>query len=152
MSRTTEDGRAAKVSALSVRGASGGVARAGRRIRRKPKERVPLLVAESNDPPEPYNVPIPHQRRGLQGIGDFGQPEPEKVENLEKYRPVSRKYQVSLTFSGEAGTSMSDLISKLNVCDPDEVILRAIALLVSVQEKEVLIRDPKTGLVEIVEV
>lgn len=78
--------------------------------------------------------------------------EPENVESLAKYRPSGRKYQVSLTLSGEAGTSMSQLMTQLNAENPNEVVLRAIALLVSAQGKEILLRDRKTGTTEAIEV
>jgi len=78
--------------------------------------------------------------------------ESENVESLEKYRPGSRKYQVSLTLSGEAGASMSQLMTQLGAESPNEVVLRAIALLASAQGKEILLRDRKTGMTEAVEV
>jgi hypothetical protein len=78
--------------------------------------------------------------------------EPENVESLAKYRPGSRKYQISLTLSGEAGASMSQLMTQLNAETPNEVVLRAIALLVSAQGKEILLRDRKSGMTETIEV
>lgn len=74
------------------------------------------------------------------------------IESLEKYRLTTKKYQASLTFSGEAGEIMRELMSKLEVDSPNEVVLRAITLLVSAQGKEILLRDAKTGALEAVEV
>lgn len=76
----------------------------------------------------------------------------EPVTNLDKYKPSGKTYEVSLKFSGEAGASMRDLMEKLEVDNPNEVALRAIALLLSAQGKDILLRDPKTGRSEAVEV
>ena len=76
----------------------------------------------------------------------------ENVESLESYRPTGRKYQVALTLSGGAGAAMSKLMTDLNADTPNEVVLRAIALLASAQGKEILLRDPKTGATEAIEV
>jgi hypothetical protein len=78
--------------------------------------------------------------------------EPENVESLEKYRPGGRKHQISLTLSGEAVASMSQLMTQLSTENPNEVVLRAIALLASAQGKEILLRDRKTGVTEAIEV
>ena len=83
---------------------------------------------------------------------DPGQPERENVESLAMYRPGSRNYQVSLTFSGQAGAFMSELMTHLGVDTPNEVVKRAIPLLLSARGKEILLRDPKTGAIEIVEI
>lgn len=74
------------------------------------------------------------------------------VTNLGKYQPSGKTYQVALTFSGEAGASMSQLMRDLKTEDPNEVALRAIALLLSAQGKEILLRNPKSGATEAVEV
>lgn len=81
-----------------------------------------------------------------------GMAESENVESLASYRPGSRKYQVSLTLSGEAGASMGLLMTQLNTGNPNEVVLRAIALLASAQGKDILLRDRKTGATEEIEV
>ena len=77
---------------------------------------------------------------------------PEEVESLLNYLPGSKRYQVFLTFSGEAGATMGSLMVTLNASSPNEVAKRAIALLVSAQGKEILLRDPKTGTTETVEI
>ncbi len=80
--------------------------------------------------------------------------ESENVDNLDKYKPASKTlgvYDVSLTFSGNAGRNMSDLMDWLDVKTPNEVVLRAIALLLSAKGKEILLRDT-TGTIESVEV
>lgn len=78
----------------------------------------------------------------------------ETVSNLDKYRPGSKKlgvYEVSLSFSGKAGENISDLMAELHASTPDEVVLRAIGLLLSAKGKEILLRD-EDGTVEAVEV
>jgi hypothetical protein len=75
----------------------------------------------------------------------------ENVESLAKYKPISRNYEVSLTFSGEAGAAMSGLMADLGVKIPNEVVKLAIALLVSARGKEILLRDPVTGAIEVVD-
>jgi hypothetical protein len=84
-------------------------------------------------------------------VEDPGQLVTESVESLAKYKPVSRNYKVSLTFSGEAGAAMSGLMTELGVNIPNEVAKLAIALLASARGKEILLRDPVTGAVEVVE-
>jgi hypothetical protein len=78
--------------------------------------------------------------------------ESENVESLAKYRPTGRRFQVSLTLSGEAGNSMSQLMTELKAESANEVVLRAIALLVSAQGKEILLKDRRTGDIEAIEV
>jgi hypothetical protein len=89
--------------------------------------------------------------KALRAVGDARPPEAENVESLDQYRPRTRKYEVSLTFSGQAGAAMDELMVSLNVETPNEVVLHAIPLLLSAQGKEILLRDPKTGVVEVVE-
>lgn len=120
------------------------------RMRLKPKSTV------SVSPPEPTVRPGPalvlRQRKELQAVGDLGRSKPENVESLAKYRARTQKYRASLTFSDEAGTVIGELMYRLEVDSPNEVVLRAIALLVSAQGKEILLRDLKTGALEAVEV
>jgi hypothetical protein len=72
------------------------------------------------------------------------------TENVTEFpAPGGKPLQVSLTFSGDAGTSMRRLMANLGVDSPNEVAIRAIALLLSAQGKEVLLRDPKTGVSEV---
>jgi len=77
---------------------------------------------------------------------------PENVESLESYRPGPEKYEVSLTFSGDAGESVRELIAELNAASPNELVVRAIALLCSARGKEILLIDPRTGHSEAVEI
>jgi len=80
--------------------------------------------------------------------------ESEPVDSLDQYKPASKKigeYEVSLTFSGSAGRSISDLMEWLDVKTPNEVVLRAIALLLSAKGKEILLKD-NAGTVESVEI
>jgi hypothetical protein len=88
----------------------------------------------------------------LRAVGGSGQPEPENVENLADYKPSSKTYRVSLAFSGEAGAAISSLMTKLNVDDPNEVVKPAIALLLSAQGRDILLRDPETGAVKMIAV
>lgn len=75
----------------------------------------------------------------------------ETVENLDQYRSGSKKYEVSLTFSGQAGADMGELMGTLNAATANEVVLRAIGLLLTAQGKEILLKD-RNGQVESVEV
>lgn len=77
--------------------------------------------------------------------------EPEDVPNLDRYRPGTKKYQVSLAFSGDAAKDMDVLMINLKAASANEVAKRAIALLLSAQGKEILLRD-RSGKVETVEV
>jgi hypothetical protein len=119
-------------------------------MRLKPKNTVPVFTTESAHRPGP--APVLRQRRGLRAVGDLGRSELENIESLAKYRPGTKKYQASLTFSGEASAVMAELMTSLEVDSPNEVLLRAIALLVSAQGKEILLRDLRTGALEAVEV
>ena len=76
-------------------------------------------------------------------------PQPENVSELP--RPGTKKYDVSLTFSGDAAKDMNELIANLGADNANEVAKRAIALLLSAQGKEILLRD-RNGKVEAVEV
>jgi hypothetical protein len=80
--------------------------------------------------------------------------EAKKVTNFADYQTTERPYEVSLTFSDEAGRSMRELMTRLGTEDPNEVALRAIGLLVSAsaQGKEILLRDPKSGVEEAVDI
>ena len=72
------------------------------------------------------------------------------TENVTEFpTPGGKPFQVSLTFSGDANTAMRKLMTNLGVDSPNEVAKRAIALLLSAQGKEVLLRDPKTGVTEV---
>jgi hypothetical protein len=75
--------------------------------------------------------------------------QPENVTSFPT--PAGKTYQVSLAFSGEASTAMSQLMINLGVDSPNEVAKRAIALLLSAQGKEVLLKDPKTGTTEAIQ-
>jgi hypothetical protein len=114
------------------------------------KNILPVRATEPTDRLDP--APILRQCKGLQAVGDFGRSKLENVETLAKYRPGTKKYQASLTFLGEAGTVIGELMTGLEVDSPNEVVLRAIGLLVSAQGKEILLRDLKTGALEAVEV
>src|SRR5215471_14351735 len=119
-------------------------------MRHKPKNTIPVLATEPTDRPDP--TPVLRQHKGLNTVGDLGQSKPENVESLTKYGPSTKKYQASLTFSGEAGRVMGELMTRLEVDSPNEVVLRAIALLISAQGKEILLKDLKTGALDAVEV
>jgi hypothetical protein len=78
----------------------------------------------------------------------------EPVTSFNKYQPASREYEVSLTFSGDAATDIKDLMKWLNVKTPNEVALRAIALLhlAKSKGKEIALRDPRNDTYEDVEI
>lgn len=76
----------------------------------------------------------------------------EIIDSLAEYRPGSTTYEVSLTFKGEAGILFGMLMSEFNTDNPNEVVKRGIALLMSAHGKEILLKDPKTGAIEIVEI
>jgi hypothetical protein len=145
MSRTAGAGSTGQAAHLTMLGAPAS----GRKVRRSPKNRVSVLAAEV---PSSLDPAVPQQRKALKAIRGFGQHEPENVESLANYKPVSKTYWVSLAFSGEAGSAMSELMTKLKVDNPNEVVKPALALLLSAQGKEILLRDPETGAVEMVEV
>jgi hypothetical protein len=119
-------------------------------MRLRAKNTVSVLTTEQTD--RPRSAPVLRQRKGLQAVRDLGTSKPENVESLAKYRSSAKKYQASLIFSDEAGTVMGELMTRLEVDSPNEVVLRAIALLVSARGKEILLRDLKTGAFEAVEV
>jgi hypothetical protein len=79
-------------------------------------------------------------------------PDPVKVTSLADYRPTGRSYEVSITFSGDAAVSMSKLMVQLKVDNPNDVVKRAIALLLTAEGKQILLVDPKTGTAETVEI
>jgi len=83
--------------------------------------------------------------------GDHARSVPENVENLEGYRPGIKIYHVSINFSGEAGAGIRDLMTDLGAESPNEVVKRAVALLLSVRGKEIIVREPRTGMLELVE-
>jgi hypothetical protein len=78
----------------------------------------------------------------------------ESVSSLNKYQPSGKKYEVSLTFSGDAATDIKDLMTWLEVENPNEVALRAIALLhlAKSKGKDIALRDPKNGSYEDVDI
>jgi hypothetical protein len=119
-------------------------------VRLKLKNSVPVLATEPTDCPD--SASVLRQSKGLRAVGGFGRSESENVKSLAKYRSGSKKYQASLTFSGEASTVMGELMTRLDVDNPNDVVLRGIAILVSAQGKEILLRDLETGAVEAVEV
>lgn len=149
MSRMSEDGTTAHGSALSARGGSADARRANARLGRLPKTSTPVLAMKSTRRSAPAITR--RHRKALHAGRDPGPPERENVESLAMYRPYSRNYEVSLTFSGQAGAVMSELMTHLGVDTPNEVVKRAIPLLLSARGKEILLRDPKTGAIEIVE-
>jgi hypothetical protein len=114
-----------------------------------PKIRTHALVVKPGGRISP-NATRRHLK-ALRAVGGARPPEAENVESLDQYRPRTRKYEVSLTFSGQAGAAMDELMVSLNVETPNEVVLHAIPLLLSAQGKEILLKDPKTGVVEVVE-
>ena len=69
----------------------------------------------------------------------------DSVTSLGQYQPSGKKYEVSLTFSGDAATDIKELMTWLGVDTPNEVALRAIALLHLARSKgkEIALRDPK---------
>lgn len=147
MSRMPDDGRTAAESALSARGSSADSRRAGARPGRIPKNGTTVLVLK----PHGRSLAVTRRhRKTLRAIRASGQPTAENVENLAKYRPRTREYEVSLTFSGQAAADMNELMSDLDVDTPSEVIKHAIPLLLSARGKEILLRDPKTGTIEII--
>ena len=79
------------------------------------------------------------------------QPEPEDVDSLTGLTS-EMKYEVSLTFSGAAGDSMGELMVTYNAPTPNDLAKRAIALLLSAQGKDILLRDQKTGATRAVQV
>lgn len=66
---------------------------------------------------------------------------PENVPSLTDYLPNAKKYEVSLSFTGEAAKAIDDLMDSLEVDSANEVAKRAIALLLSAQGKEILLKD-----------
>jgi len=78
----------------------------------------------------------------------------DPVTSLSQYQPSGKKYEVSLTFSGDAATDIKDLMTWLSVDTPNEVALRAIALLhlAKSKGKEIALRDPKNGSYEDVDI
>jgi hypothetical protein len=82
----------------------------------------------------------------------FMQSIPINIDSLAKYRPVSKNHQVSIAFSGEAGAAMGRLMSKLELANPNDVVKLAIALLLTVQGREIRLTDTKTGEVQVVEI
>jgi hypothetical protein len=149
MNHITQGSGPAETSALSASTAS-KAARAKGSTRRKVKNRVPVLAAESIGRSDRELVLA--RRKGLHVVRNFGPPKPENIESLAKYKPDSKKYQVSLTFFGEAGAAMNELMRQLKVDSPNEVVKLTIALLVSARGKEILLKDRETGEVEVVEV
>lgn len=148
MSRSTEGKKAVLASGSTVRNPAFGAVRS-RRGGRSPKSTIPYSATGRTDRADA--AVLTHRRRGLGGAIGPDQLVTESVESLAKYRPGSRKYEVSLTFSGEAGNAMSQLMTDLGVNSANEVVKLTIALLVSARGKEILLRDPVTGVMEMVE-
>ena len=148
MSRIPDDGRTADGSASCARGSSAAARRASARLGRIPKNSTPVLALK----PHSRSPAVTRRRRKttLHTTRASEQPTTENVESLAMYRPSSREYEVSLTFSGQAAAVMSALMNDLDVDTPSEVIKHAIPLLLSTRGKEILLRDPKTGAIEIV--
>jgi hypothetical protein len=146
---TAEDGRSAQTAPLTTLSASDRGKRVERRPRRKPRDKISAL---GNGVSTQLDRAIPNRHKALRVIEGFRQPGPENVESLADYKPGSKTYRVSLAFSGEAGSAMGRLMANLKVDNPNEVVKPAIALLLSAQGKEILLRDPQTGAVQMVEV
>jgi hypothetical protein len=149
MSKMEEDGRTAQRSTLGTRDRSASARRAEGRLGRTRKNRTPVLGVKPGG--RPVSDITQRQRKALHAGGGSEQPKPENVESLTDYRPCEMKYEVSLSFSGQAGAVMSELMTNLHVDTPNDLAKRAIALLLSAQGKEILLRDPKTGGVRAVE-
>ena len=149
MSKMAADGRTAQRSTLGTSVSSASARRAEGRLGRTRKNRTPGLVVKPGG--RPVSDMTQQHRKTLHAAEASEQPEPENVESLTDYRPSEMKYEVSLTFSGEAGAVMSELMTSLHVDTPNDLAKRAIALLLSAQGKEILLRDPKTGGVRAVE-
>lgn len=47
----------------------------------------------------------------------------EPIDSLDSYRPAAKKYEVSLTFSGDAGHDIEELMVTMAVATPNEVVL-----------------------------
>jgi hypothetical protein len=148
MSKGSQSKKATLASGLTARSPAFSASRSRRRARR-PKASLPRSTAPRANRTDPA-LPL-HQRGRLQVVKDPGQLPTESVESLAKYKPGSRKYEVSLTFSGEAGATISGLMTELGVNSPNELVKLTIALLASARGKEILLRDPMTGVVEVVE-
>lgn len=116
-------------------------------MRLKHKNTVRIRATRTTEP-----LRRPPLLRKSQEIQTVESPSPDNIESLAEHRVSTRKYEASLTFSGEAGEVIRELMSRLGVDSPNDVVLRAITLLVSAQGKEVLLRDAKTGALEAVEV
>jgi hypothetical protein len=78
----------------------------------------------------------------------------EAVTSFDRYQPSGKKYEVSLSFSGDAAVDIKDLMAWLGVDSPNDVALRAIALLHLAQSKgkELALRDPTSGSYEDVDI
>jgi hypothetical protein len=148
--RSIPGGRAPETSRL----ASARTSASGRRgrgwSRRKLKGNGLTLVLGPESPacPDPAG---PRQHKVAKAVQNLVSSCPENIESLANYKPRSKTYSVSLTFSGEACSVMSKLMAELKVDNPNEVIKPALSLLISALGKEILLRDPKTGIVDLVE-
>lgn len=149
MSKMAEDGKTAQRSTLGMRSSSASARRANARLGRTRKSGTPVLTVQQGG--RSVSDVTQRHRKAFHAAGASGQPQPENVESLADHRPSEVKYEVSLTFSGQAGAVMSELMTYLDVDTPNEVVKRAIPLLLSAKEKKILLRDPKTGMVEVVE-
>jgi hypothetical protein len=154
MSSDREDGRRGETSvvALAPRRTSATGVRAKSRMGRRPKGKAYIRAVEPTDRLDSGRPLITRQRKGFETTENSERSGPEKIESLERYIPGGKKYEVSLTFSGEAGAKIGELMTKLDVDTPNEVVKLTIALLLSAQGKEILFRDPETGVVEVVDV
>lgn len=77
------------------------------------------------------------------------QPQPQNVTQLP--RSGAKPTEVSLNFSGDAANDMNELMASLGAENANEVAIRAIALLLSAQGKEILLKD-RNGKIEAVQV
>jgi hypothetical protein len=151
MCSAADDGRSTETLALTATSASTGGRRARSRRRCKPpKDGGPTLVLAPG-PSSCVELAHPYQSNVEWAAQGFELSDPENVESLAKYKPRRKTYRVSLIFSGEAGSVMDELMTELEVDNPNEVIKPALALLLSARGKEILLRDPKTGVVGLVE-
>lgn len=117
--------------------------------RRRPAAGAPIFGTVPLSTRNPDHLRV-RKRRSLQVAGNLTQQVPENVESLEEYRPGIKTYRVAINFSGEAGAGISNLMAELNAGSPNEVVKRAVALLLSARGKEIILREPETGLVELV--
>ena len=119
--------------------------------RRKQGAGTSVAVLLRPRPTAPNRLRSSGSHSSLQAVGDYTRSAPENVESLDGYRPEIKIYHVSINFSGQAGAGIRDLMTDLDAENPNEVVKRAVALLLSARGKEIFLREPRTGMVELVE-